>query len=125
MFSTALPAIAAMTRPAKARLMPSWSTVGASAVTNQSDTNAAPTPPSASSTMPTRSGRWWAPSSSGSGSAARAATAGGASATATPPRSAGSARAMRASPLGASGAAGEPSAPGAPLERMYGTTQEM
>jgi hypothetical protein len=57
MFSTALPAMAAMTRPAKARLIPSWSTVGASAVTNQSDTKAAPTPPAASSAMPAFRGK--------------------------------------------------------------------
>ena len=35
-----------MTRPANASEMPSWSIVGRSAATNQSDTNAAPAPPS-------------------------------------------------------------------------------
>src|SRR3954451_19404999 len=95
MFSTALPAIAAMTSPANARLMPSWSTVGASAVTNQSETNAAPTPPTASSVMPSRSGMWRsrpASCSSSSTSSAPVITR-WASATATPPLSCGSARA--------------------------------
>ena len=43
-FSTALPAIATITSPAKACGIPSLSIDGVSAVTNQSETNAAPTP---------------------------------------------------------------------------------
>src|SRR3954468_19353577 len=43
-FSTALPAIATITSPANAFEMPSASTAGSTAPTNQSDTNAAPTP---------------------------------------------------------------------------------
>ena len=46
--STALPAIATITRPANCAEIPSWSIVGRSASTNHSDTNAAPSPPSAS-----------------------------------------------------------------------------
>ena len=42
--STALPAIATMTRPAKAWLMPSASIAGSSASTNHSETSAAATP---------------------------------------------------------------------------------
>ena len=55
-FSTALPAIATMTRPANASEMPSWSIVGRSACTNQSETNAAPTPAAASRPAATASG---------------------------------------------------------------------
>jgi hypothetical protein len=43
-FSTALPAIATMTRPAKAWLMPSIFIAGSRASTNQSDTRAAAIP---------------------------------------------------------------------------------
>ena len=49
-FSTALPAIATITSPAKAFGIPSLSIDGVSAVMNQSETNAAPTPAIPSST---------------------------------------------------------------------------
>ena len=43
-FSTALPAIPTITMPVKALEIPSASTAGSSAPTNQSETNAAATP---------------------------------------------------------------------------------
>src|ERR1700691_1768504 len=49
-FSTALPAIATITRPAKAWEMWSTAIAGSSALTNQSETNAEPTPATTSST---------------------------------------------------------------------------
>ena len=52
MFSTALPAIPTITIPVNAFEMPSASTAGSSAFTNQSDTNAAPTPATARTTSP-------------------------------------------------------------------------
>jgi hypothetical protein len=48
-FSTAFPAMATMTRPAKAWEMPSDSMAGSSALTNQSEAKAAPAPDTASS----------------------------------------------------------------------------
>src|SRR5919202_2075213 len=55
-FSTALPAIATITSPANALDIPSDSTAGSTAPTNQSDTNAAPTPAAASSPIDADSG---------------------------------------------------------------------
>ena len=51
-FSTALPAIATITIPANACEMCSWWIVGSSASTNQSETNAEPTPAETSSVTP-------------------------------------------------------------------------
>ena len=56
-FSTALPAIPTITRPVNAFEMPSASTAGSSESTNQSETNAALTPASASTPIAGRSGR--------------------------------------------------------------------
>ena len=50
-FSTALPAIPTITMPVKALEIPSASTAGSSAPTNQSETNAAAIPDTASSTI--------------------------------------------------------------------------
>ena len=55
-FSTALPAIPTITMPVNAREIPSVSIAGPSASTNQSETNAAPTPAAASSPTATRNG---------------------------------------------------------------------
>src|SRR5262245_31950429 len=67
-FSTALPAMATITRPANASEIPSWSIDGSSAETNQSDTNAAATPETARIVMASQSGQrgasWPGPSSS-------------------------------------------------------------
>src|SRR5689334_20361577 len=69
-FSTALPAMATITRPANASEIPSESIEGSSATTNQSETNAASTPETAN--IPTASQRgqrgasWPRPSSSSS-----------------------------------------------------------
>ncbi|MCU1673366.1 MAG: hypothetical protein JWN77_1479 [Frankiales bacterium] len=56
-FSTALDAMATMTRPANASEMCSVSIAGVSATTNQSETNAAPTPATASMPMASPSGQ--------------------------------------------------------------------
>ena len=55
--STALPAIATTTRPAKAWLMPSASIAGSSAATNHSETKAAATPAATSTATARRSGQ--------------------------------------------------------------------
>src|SRR2546421_3021367 len=56
-FSTALPAIATITRPANTWLMPNALTAGASASTNQFDVTAAATPDRASSATASQSGQ--------------------------------------------------------------------
>src|SRR5262245_13113525 len=69
-FSTALPAMPTITRPVKAFEIPRVSTAESSEPTNQSDTNAAATPPAASSPIAKRNETWGragaAPSEGGS-----------------------------------------------------------
>ena len=71
-FSTALPAIATITKPANAREMWSLWIVGVSAWTNQSETNAEPVPAAISSTTAvTMAIRGWRSSSGGRSSDCR------------------------------------------------------
>src|SRR5690349_14266797 len=55
-FSTALPAMATITRPAKTSLIPAACIAGSKAATNHSDTKAAPRPATASMPMAIASG---------------------------------------------------------------------